>query len=41
VKDARVDVVSLSQYLWSTGDQLLNIVDDTADIVRNASSRIG
>jgi hypothetical protein len=41
VENASVNVVSLSECLRSAGDQPLDIVDDTADIVGDPSSRIG
>jgi hypothetical protein len=40
VQCAGVDVLLFPKGLWVAGDELFDVVDDTADVVRDPSSRI-
>jgi hypothetical protein len=41
VQGARVDVLLLTKRLRCTSDQRFHVVDNLADVVRNASGRVG
>jgi hypothetical protein len=41
VKHAGINIVALTEDLGRAGDQTLDVVDDTADVIRYPSRRVG